>query len=181
MIETLRPNADGSETSIPYQYPSSGSHWDKVCEAIADEDDTYIYKRQTTPQRDLYNLPVHSEGSGIINSVTIYCRVRITENYLLNCRVSQKSGGVVTDGALQTTTSTTYVIKSQTYTLNPATGFPYTWDEIDALEIGLVLSTNTGNESVYVRCTQVYAEVDYSPPAGAGSSMAAKLIGAGLL
>src|SRR4030042_3619019 len=40
--ETLRPNAAGDETSLGYQSPEAGYHWDKVDEAVADEDSTHV-------------------------------------------------------------------------------------------------------------------------------------------
>jgi hypothetical protein len=163
-IETLRPNAAGDETSIASQYPASTYHWDKVDEETADDNTTYVYTTATSYQRDLYNLPAHSVGSGTINSITIYFRIAISNSlYIVYAKPSQKSGATVTDGTEVTRTSagaTTYLTYSQTYTTNPATGVAYTWDEIDALEIGLQLHSN--NSSGSGRCTQVYVEVDYT-------------------
>jgi hypothetical protein len=160
-IETLRPNAAGDETSLS-QYPASTYHWDKVDEATADDNTTYVYTTAASYQRDLYNLPAHSVGSGTINSITIYFRIAI--NYsgtTVYAKPSQKSGTTVTDGTEVTRTGAiTYLTYSQTYTTNPATGVAYTWDEIDALQIGVCLKS--GIYGISARCTQVYVEVDYT-------------------
>ncbi len=96
--ETFRPNAAGDDTSIVSQYPDSGAHWDKVDEVTSDNYTTYVSTNSTTYQRDLFNIPDHSTGSGVIDSVTAYFRfanyppVRAAVAYL-------SSGG---DGFLKT-------------------------------------------------------------------------------
>jgi hypothetical protein len=160
-IETLRPNAAGDETSISGQLPSSTYHWDKVDDATPDGDTTCVQEYRATYYRDLYNLPAHSVGSGTINSITIYfCIASADSAKHAYAKPSQKSGTTVTDGTQQTQAGTTYSTKSQTYTTNPATGVAYTWDEIDALQIGVCLH---GDSNYYSRCTQVYVEVNYTP------------------
>jgi len=157
--EILRPNAAGDETSIALQEPSSGAHWDKVDEATPDENSTTVLTTSGTYARDLYNLPAHSVGSGTINSITIYFRISNTRSGVYAyAKPSQKSGTTVTDGTQQAQAGTSFGTKSQTYTVNPATGSAYTWDEIDALQIGLQLKTG----GFYGLCTQVYVVVDYT-------------------
>jgi len=75
-VETLRPNEAGDETNIASQYPSSDEHWDKVDEAVADEEATVVKTQATSYQRDLYKLPA-SSGSGDINKITVYMRGRL--------------------------------------------------------------------------------------------------------
>ena len=156
--EILRPNAAGDETNIRFQIPNSTNHWDKVDEAIVDDGSTYVFEGFNAYYRDLYNLPVHSVGLGIINSITIYIRICAETEAIATAyaTVSQKSGTTVTDGTEQSTTA--WATKSQTYTTNPATGLAYTWDEIDALQIGLQLKS--GEAGFQAWCTQVYVEID---------------------
>lgn len=157
--ETLRPNAAGDATALNYQWPESGAHWDKVDDVTPDEDSTFVITTYTGYTRDLYNLPAHSIGSGTINSITIYFRIRSNSSiYPAYGKASQKSGAIVTDGTEETQPDT-YGTKSQTYTTNPATGSAYTWAEIDALQIGVSLRASSGQS---VLCTQVYVEVDYA-------------------
>ncbi len=72
--ETLRPNSAGDSTSLSYQDPDSGAHWDKVDEETTDDLATYVYTDYTSYQQDLYNLADTGIGSGSINSVSLYYR-----------------------------------------------------------------------------------------------------------
>ena len=160
---TLIPNAEGDETSIASRYPASGGHYDKVDDPVGSPDDftTYVYQATTTYQRDLYNIPNHTTETGTINSVTIYFRIASSySSAIAYGEPSQKSGATITDGTEQSVTGTTFVTKSQTYTTNPATGNPYSWDEIDALQIGISLKSNSATKTA--SCTQVYVVVDYT-------------------
>jgi len=174
MSEILRPNATGDETSIPYQYPDSGEHWDKVGEEVLD-DNTYVgTSSYANYLRDLYKLPVHSDGLGTINSITIYFRIRGTvDSYPGWGAPVQKSGTTVTDGTLKTQ-GTSWATKSQTYTVNPATGVAYTWGEIDTLQIGVGLKVGLNGKSMY--CSQVSVGIDYTPIAARVQEAARNLL-----
>lgn len=157
--ETLRPNGAGDETAISSQYPATTAHWDKVDEAVADDATTTVSESGSSYTRDLYNLPAHSVGSGTISKITIFWRMSCTDGTWYS-KPSQKSGTTVTDGTEQSAYADdgVYALVSQAYTTNPATGNPYTWDEIDALQIGICLKSP--DETSF--CTQVYVEVDYT-------------------
>lgn len=158
--EILRPNAAGDETAIELQYPNSTSHWDKVDEAVADDLATYVANDATPAyERDLYNLPSHSVGAGTINSITLYLRVwRYGTSD--NVKASLKTGGSVYDSAaLNPTPAYTWVTVSWLQTVNPKTSAAWTWDDIDALQIGASLYNDS-------QLSQVYVEVDYTAPAG---------------
>ncbi len=159
--EILRPNAAGDETAIGIQFPASGSHWDKVDESIADDDTTFVAGTSVAYQRDLYNLPPHSVGSGSVNFMSIYLvkRAIVQAGYY---QYSQKSGTAVTDSGDYLRSADDYGTTSLKYTTNPATGIAYTWGEIDALQIGVSLKTAISGGTI--RCTQVYTEVDYTLP-----------------
>jgi len=158
-VETLRPNAAGDETSIDYQFPAEGEHWDKVDEEVSDGNETYVRRAGSTWARDLYNLPA-SSGSGTINFIKIYFRCR-TNFGLAFAKPSLKSNSTVTDGTEIELTNTDYVTYSQQWNTNPADGQPWgsDWSVIDDLQIGISLKRDV-DERAY--CTQVYVEVDYS-------------------
>jgi len=165
--EILRPNAAGDETGISSQYPASGAHWEQVDEEVADDNSTYIYESSTSYKRDLYNLPAHSEGSGTINSITIYFRCRRSPGAGVSyAKPSLKSDGTITDGTEVSLSSTIWGDFSQTWTTNPADSAAWEWADIDALQIGV--SLKKGAVSAY--CTQVYVEVDYTLTATGKSS-----------
>jgi hypothetical protein len=166
--ETLRPNSTYTESLIE----STGSggepdNWSCVDEVTADGFGTYVYNTVTSYRSDLYNLPA-SSGSGTINSIAVYFVARSWDvSYLgygrpvlrthsttyYGTAVSLPDGGGGSYGIF-----TTF---SQPWSTNPYTGSAWTWDEIDALQIGVSLKTGLADAHVY--CTQVYVVVDYTP------------------
>jgi len=186
-VETLRPSAPGDETSIESQFPDSTFHWDKVDEASTDEDETYVindFSEVSIYQRDLYSLPA-SSGSGTINKITVHFRCRCESSTTgIGYKASIKSNTTVTDGAEKTPSAgNTWEPFSQEWAVNPAPPGTdaWTWDDIDALQIGVNLKSRSV-EDTYARCTQVYVEVDYTPPPGwtgkiSGVTNPAKIMG----
>lgn len=157
--ETLRPDASGDDTNIPVQYPDSGEHWAKVDDVNPDDNNSYVQQDSLEWDRDLYNLPAHS-GSGTINKVTLYFRV-MAAGSTAKVKGAIKSDSTVTETAQKDPYgdfgATTWGTYSQEWFTNPATGLSWTWDEIDALQIGVALYIQN------TRCTQVYVVVSYTP------------------
>jgi len=167
--ETLRPNAAGDETNIPSVVPSGAEHWSTVDEETSDEDTSYVNPGFSTNDwyRDLYNLPAHT-GSGDINSVTVYARARAgTAPTQTNLKIACKTNGVAYEGS-ELTIPASYANYSQQWATNPNTGGAWTWGEIDALQIGISMRRSTS--SYGTRCTQVWVEIDYTPPTPKTSS-----------
>ena len=73
-------------------------------------------------------------------------------------RAAVKTGGTVYTGTEESTASDTFVTESYVWTDNPDTSSAWTWSEIDALQIGVELKTDTTD--VDTVCTQVYIVVD---------------------
>ncbi|GAI22719.1 unnamed protein product, partial [marine sediment metagenome] len=86
-------------------------------------------------------------------------KAEIVNKLVTNLYLHIKTNGVEDNGpVVQITTS--YDTYSNQWNNNPQTGNPWTWDEIDALQIGVgIRRPKPGN---YTRVTQVYAEVNYS-------------------
>lgn len=161
--EILRPNASGDHNQT-----SRSSGWSArykyVDDMVADDSATYVYKGGGGAALDTYKIHNRSQGTGTINSVTVYARARAY------------SSGACDDMRMQIalrTNSTDYFGNmitlignagwdnySEIWATNPDTGQPWTWPEIDALQIGIKLYDD-GNG--YPQCTQVYAEVNYTP------------------
>ncbi len=163
-IETLRPNAAGSETNIPSQYPDSTFHWDKVDEAETDEAGTYVYNNSAWAwRRDLYAFPA-SSGSGTINKVTLYFRVRLEPG---SEELGRAKGAIKTNDTVYETNEKGPVAWRTYYeewAQNPSNAHAWTWDEIDALEAGISLYPDSVGYAT--QCTQVYVEVDFEVPPG---------------
>ena len=160
--ETLRPDATGDETNITSQIPATGAHWEKVDEATPDGDSTYVYTSNTSWQEDLYNIADHSVGVSSINYVEVYleCRADASPTQT-SAYIHIKTNGLEDNGSEETMT-TGYATYSSQWNDNPQTTATWTWDEIDALQIGAGLREPTLGQNT--NCTQVYAEVNYSAP-----------------
>ena len=182
-VETLRPSAIGDEESIDHATSGAGFHHNDVDEAGVggDGDTTVVYDSGSTPERDLYNIPA-SSGSGAISKITVFFCCR-SDTYGV-AKASIKSDTTVTDGGFEYI-GYTYVTYSKEWATNPAPPGTdaWTWDDIDALQIGVKVG---GDDSrAYCYCTQVYVEVDYTPAAAVleneSANMGSKMVAAGLI
>ncbi|GAI05235.1 unnamed protein product, partial [marine sediment metagenome] len=160
--ETLRPNAAGDITQL-WNYPegTQTDNWSYVDEVTADDGDTYVCQEYVVA-KDLYNLPAHS-GSGTIDKITVRARIKI------DCpdpakleRIVMKTGGLIYYSGNLTTAEEIWEDKSYEWAINPQTELAWTWDDIDALQIGI--ETNYAWDYSDVICTQLYVEVDYTIP-----------------
>jgi hypothetical protein len=98
-------------------------------------------------------------GTGTINYVKVYTVSRVTQAGGNDAYVHIKTNGVEYNGTTETLT-TGYATYSYQWDNNPQTTAAWTWDEIDALQIGVGIRRPKRNEET--RVTQVYAEVNYS-------------------
>jgi hypothetical protein len=154
----IRPTGAGDETSITYQYPDSTYHWDKVDEVSPDDGGTDVYEQSTGFLRDLYALEDPSL-SGTINWIKVWirCKGDSPGNY---AKTSIKTGGTIYD--VTKTITLSWADYSTQYTENPQAGGAWTWAQINALQAGVSLVSAAGKDYSY--CTQVYVEIDYTPP-----------------
>lgn len=162
-IVTRRPNASGTYTQFPYQYPASGNHWDKVDEETSDGDATIIFVSDSTSgYRDSFNIAdFPASENAIIDNVTIYNRVaslgdglyRGYQRTLIRTHNTDYFGNI-------NRPPTSYVTYSTTYTTNPYTGQAWTMQELNDLEIGVFAqAVYRGGNYWDVYCTQVYVVV----------------------
>ncbi len=180
---TIRPNGAGSETSISYQYPDSGSHYDKVDEETADDDSTYVWTPDTASwERDLYALEDTSQ-TGDIEKIKVYWRVECSNPIICDaCAMGQASKpSIRTHNTTYDGSETdhydacnSYYTYSREWTTNPYTGNAWTWDEINSLEAGANLYADS--DAGYARLTQVYVEVYYGTYQTSGSFQSTNLL-----
>jgi len=171
-VETLRPNAAGDLTELE---ASSGNNYECVNEADADGDESFVYIcGGVVFGADLYNIVDHSEGSGTINKITVYfcCRYILSEGYAY---AVIKSNSTTWSGS-QKILSGSWVLYSQEWATNPADDEAWSWDDIDALQIGAELE-NGDNFDEESQCTQVYVEVDYTAAADISNAPGSKDFG----
>ena len=163
--ENLRPESDGDVIQLT---PNTGTNWDAVNEASSDGDGAYVQGVGGTKgatQYDLYNLS-DSSKTGTINSVTVYINAKSAYK-TGTAKTVIKTGGSEDRGAANPIDDDieSYVTYSTPYTTNPIVGGAWTWTQVNALQIGVEMIDTNNSASTDLRCTQVWAVVDYVGPA----------------
>ncbi|MHA2202428.1 MAG: DUF2341 domain-containing protein, partial [Candidatus Hodarchaeales archaeon] len=151
----LNPMGSGSYSQISNENPVSGTHWQLVSD---DDDTTYVEETTTNIRRDTYQTEDAPRNLGTITSVTVYVRVTSSTTTMAAAEIE-----LVTHSQLYQGTPFWYedywLENSRTFTNNPFTSQPWTWDEVNGMEIGMELKGETGSTS---RCSKVWAEVHYT-------------------
>ena len=153
-METLRPSGSGYYTGLS----SSGcmfNNWQCVDEEINDGSTSYLTKSGGGGgwSQDSYSTENHSIGSGSIDSVVIY--MSCAGMPASQARTFLRTHNDNYDGSTEVPIIGSYNNYSTTYITNPYTSAPWTWTEIDDMEIGVRLNNGC-------MCTQVWAEVYYA-------------------
>ncbi len=159
-----RPVGAGDETDIKSQYPASGEHWGKVDETTADDDSTYVYTPSFGWEEDLYNTANHTTqtAGGDINYVEVFMVSRTSGNITQDSAyVHIKTNGFEYNGLSENLT-TSYAEYPNSWSDNPQSGNPWTWNEIDNLQIGIGM--REGGVAIDSLCTQVYTSVNFDAP-----------------
>jgi hypothetical protein len=161
--ELLRPNGTGSITQC-YRHGDWFYNYRCVDEVEADDASTYVYSKNDDTRMDTYRIQNHSQGTGTINSVTVYARARAYNSETcadMRMQIAARTYSTAYYGSEITLIGNAgWDNYSKTWTTNPDTGGAWTWDEIDDLQIGIKLYDDGPG---YPQCTQVYAEVNYLP------------------
>ena len=167
---TIRPDAAGdlSETIIGGSSPA-GTRWESVDEVTADEDVTYV-KGPPPPAApggqqiyfDSYNLAAPPVGA-IITKVSIKARAKYTVTMgVLTMSLGVRIGSTnYVSGYPEIQLTTSYADYSYELALNPATGLAWHRAEVVALQAVIGLYGPAWSDTGEVRCTQVWAVVDY--------------------
>ena len=156
----LYPNAIGFQNQA--NAFGDSPNWKCVDESPHDSDTTYIYWSSTgSSSNDLYNLE-NSTNIGTINNITYHIIIKSTTStsgrFWDKFRTYNTIYGNV--GQSYDTTHLSYTEFTYTYNNNFYTGNPWTWDEINNLEIGVILQPATVGNSV--RVTSMFLEVNYT-------------------
>jgi len=155
----LRPNAAGIYNQHRHDdgSPGDSNNYKEVNEVTADDDSSYVYEDSSEGKPDdNYDIPDHTTETGDIYSVTVYVRAKGGHHTWLE--ISLWIGGTHYRGNIE---SVTYDWKtfSFTWTSNPSTGVAWTWNDIDALEIGM--RSESAGDGDDVKITTVWVEINY--------------------
>lgn len=162
---TLRPIANDTPIELLPE-PSTVVNWDCVDEEPPNDSTDYVYlpgEVEPVEGRDVYDLPDSGIPSGsTINSVTVVTRARKTiAAVAASVQPLLKIVGTIYYG-ISSPLTTTWTTFSQTWTTSPATGSPWTLEEINTLKAGVRLAVDV--EPCVAECTYLRIDVDYTPP-----------------
>jgi len=145
LIEFITNASDSVRCTQAYAeitYRETSFHYVKVDEEICDEDNSYVYWNEASTVSELYGLPNHTTETGTIKLVQIYAEAKSNEypphidtdfkiicSPTSECSIAYKSSNI--DLINQ------YSKYQHVWTENPATSAAWTWDNIDALAIGV--------------------------------------------
>lgn len=161
--EVLRPNAQGDECEIEYQVGAScPDHYLNVDEIVADTTTRVGSKSYSAYQRDLYNIETHSIGSGVINFIKVYARcISFGSPDQNSLKIGMKTGGTLYEGDEEQLEDDVWINYFKQWDTNLQAERAWSWDDIDALQIGISLRASSGLQ-YYSDCTQVWVVVDYT-------------------
>ncbi len=150
----IRPNGPGN--SAAHNNSGCPSNWQCVDEVSSDADATYIQSPGSGWSDDLYTAD-DPAVTGTINHIIIYIRIRNTAENDQRARTAIRIGGSTRYGTnFDLDGVSSYAVYSRSYTTNPVSGVAWTWTDINNLQIGI-------RSRRQARCTQVWAEVYYTP------------------
>lgn len=157
---TYQPNAAGSYTQMPYTDPADSVHY----EMVNDSSNAALVGNQSSIYRtDTYAFANPSQ-TGTINKITVYARMWNNcgyEAYVYGRVAIFTSGQTLKYGNVVTMdTATSYYDTSKEWSTNPWSLAGWTWDDLNALEIGVSLKGYNG--VVGAECPYVYLVIDYT-------------------
>lgn len=164
----LLPEANGMYND--WYSVGDSSNYQCVDEYSAHNGDTDYIESGTAWWQDWFEIDNHTSETGTISSVTVYA---VAKYFFVGGETEPQSPSSMTimignasirgmeyvDSDVKSLTSS-YVEYSYTFTTDMY-GDTWTWEMIDKLQIGVNVSESPVDE--VVRCTQMYAEIDYNP------------------
>lgn len=151
--QTLTVNGDGNTTS---GWVAEGGDYTRL---QSDDGDT---SRLYSPIADQVRQVSLTDTSGLtgktINSLMVYAKFRSLDPVSNTIQIGIRSGGTDYWGTTKdTVSSTSYILFSETWTTDPATGAPWTTAGLDAVQAGVKKINGVGGAVTYMK-----AEVDYT-------------------
>lgn len=158
-----------SDITVGWQV-SAGARWDAVDDPAGAPDDDAVYVFTTASgQRQAFGMGLGAvPGGSTINSVTVVARIKAisASDYRINIRNEAAAIDEDTDHSA----SDSYADYSRVWTVNPWTAAPWSVNEangesatanrLEGIEVRSIAPATD------IRCTQLYAVIDYTPAGG---------------
>lgn len=158
---TLRPAGDRSGgCALSLSISMDACHYCLIDETPALDED-YVFSSSPAYAWDIYDLTDHATEAGPIRNVELFARARAAGGDG-HCRCMLVLPGDRRYNGKERKLSDSWALLSDAWPLNPATGKPWQWGEIDALQVGLGLRSS----GAPAQCSQLYVVVTYdtAPP-----------------
>jgi len=164
---TLRPNAAGTYQEMGV-FPSGSTHWG----ATSDQSDSSYLLANDILVRDFENFEDTSQ-TGTISSVTGYMRAKkLTSAQAGAAQIGWRIGGPADWYSVGKALTTNFADYSETRDVNPQTGLAWTWDDINALELGAMVSAfGRTQEGLYFSEFWIVVEYTVAVPQAFGDGL----------
>lgn len=150
-VETLYPNGMGDLAEMTRGGTDSGANWSQCDEAQSNNNTDYVLNT-VADKRDCYAFQNRSIA-GNPKAVQVAGAVTRNTSGTFTFKFFVRIAGVNYDGTQVFTATSDYVIYSEVWNSNPATGNAWTDSDIDGAQFGIkAIDAN-------VRCSQLVAEV----------------------
>jgi len=166
ITQTLNPISNGTYQECMSAY----THWQAMSD---DSNTTVIYVENNTLKTDTYNLG-NPTRIGSIRKVTVnvYAGLLVVSTGTGTAfgKTALYNGSSLSYGPetnMGSSGSSYYTLTTE-YALNPWTGNPWTWDEVDALQAGVALRLDSGGGYWYCVARKCWVVVESGIPTGSG-------------
>lgn len=150
----LHPNANGDLVEF---LVSDTDHYTSVDEEIPNGDTDYVYYWGEY-KIELFQLQNHTSQTGVITHITLRVNAKAHDMDWWSLRRRIRTYGADYFDDSKVYLSPDYSEKTYTWYVNPHTGQPWTWPEIDALQAGISIPSSDGG----CRLTWVAVDVYYT-------------------
>ena len=136
-IETIRPDGVGTATNFA-PFPADGVNWNKVDEAVPDDDTTYV-EDSVSAQRDTYTHGNMTLTPASIDGLVVKTLAKNPDGGSNDIKHVIDSNGSVSVGSAVGTTNA-YQVKQTLFETDPNTATAWTKAGVDAVEAGFEIA-----------------------------------------
>ena len=171
---TLLPNGDGTYCGLYGQLCGkcgTGNHYNCVTSTSPPQAYCSTVNLETncpadSSASDTFEMENHTTETGTITKVTIYERLGKSGICNGTANILLLTHGTLYEYETSTNLPDGWGLFTKEFTTNPNTSAAWTWDEIDAMEIGIKLKSKCNGSDPCLRsyCDQIYVVVTYLAP-----------------